>query len=88
MLWWSVGEEGKAKEAVIALNREAKIKIASLKADSAAIDVSLEPTQEAGRYRLIAKPISTSTPVQTTVTIAMENPGSAPRSYVVFAQVR
>lgn len=87
LLFWSIGENGKAKEAIVSVNREAKIKITSVKANNAAMTVSFEPSDEPGRFRLIAKPVSTTAPIQTMVTITMESPGSAQRSYVVFAHV-
>ena len=88
LLWWSVGEETKAKEATVTLHADADIKIASVTSDNPAVEISLEPGKEPKHYRLIAKPNSTSAPLQAKGTISFETPGAKPRSYTVFLQVR
>lgn len=89
LIWWAVGDEPKTREAIVTLNPAAHAKITSVKVDGSDIEVKFEPDEsKAGQHRLIAKPHSTVKPVQTTVTITVEVPGSSSRRYPVFVQVR
>jgi hypothetical protein len=89
LLWWKEGDKPDAKEAVITVNDQAKIKVTSTSSDNPSVQASLQP--DAGnpsRYRLVIKPASTKETMTATITVVAEAPGVEPRKYAVFAQVR
>jgi hypothetical protein len=89
LLWWKEGDKPEAKEAVITVNDQAKIKITSTSSDNPVVQVTLQPdTGTSSRYRLVLKPASTKETMTATITVVAEAPGAAPRKYAVFAQVR
>lgn len=88
LLWWSVGEEGKPKEAVIRLHPGAKLRGESIRVDGAAMTASLTAEEDGRRYRLVVQPASTKAPVQATLHFEVEIDGAAPRKFFAFAQVR
>ncbi|MBI5770478.1 MAG: DUF1573 domain-containing protein [Verrucomicrobia bacterium] len=88
LLWWTVGENAAAKAALVTVHPEAKIKTASVASDHPAIAGRLETIEAGRRYRLIATPASTATPVQASLTLTLAADGAPPRKFIVFAQVR
>lgn len=88
VLSWAIGEEARAKEAKLTLDATAKAKVTLVQSDPVALDAKLVPFETPGHYRLIVTPVSTAKTVQATVTVTLEVTGSAPRHYLVLAQVR
>lgn len=88
LIWWSIGEKIAEKTIVITPCPDATARIASVTVDSDAFELS-QQTEGSGRaVRLTARPRSTTAAVQAVIKIVAEIPGSAPRSYIVYAQVR
>jgi hypothetical protein len=88
LLDWNLGQAPDSKEAALTVNSESHLEVTGVTVDPTLATAELVEGTDAKHLRLVIKPVSTATAMQTLVRIEAQAPGGSPHTYTVFVRVR